>query len=794
MRTNRPCIFFLLTGLFLLTSLNAQIAFPDLRPRNGNFVRPEMDQVLSVSPPGFSWWLAAPEGEASYRLEVLSSGGRTIYEADGIAENIHVPDIVFPAGHYTWTIEAYDQSGFKKDTREFGSFSIATDAMADPWTPPADLLARVPKEHPRLLYPKDQLEVIRATLKTTRKEAYENLIRLADEYLGTEAPVEPDYDEIEDRALRALAYRVSFREMRGYHLGAMTNTALAYLMTGKKEYGETAKTILLGATEWDPNGISSILAPYGDEIGLGLVKSEALTYDWIYDLLTPEERERVEEMIVARADEMVRRLRRRNFMSHPQESHNGRLPGYLIEHALVLAEHPNAVEWLDYALKVSLTVHPHWAGRDGGWAQGLAYGNAYNAMLITPLESLRIATGKNLWQYSFYNKSPYFWVYCMSPYGEIRGFGDSYQGSAARSAVGLRGLLQFHAERMLSSDVQWWVDLLRDEQGEVPRLDPLTGLIRPSTVRAEQPADMPDDAVFRGVGWAALHSDIANPEEDLLFLFKSSPYGGVSHSYNDQNGFQILCGGKVLARPGGIRFPHSGTPYHNQYTRQTMAHNAMLVNGEGQQWGGAPYNGEIVDFESLEEVAYVCGDATSAYAGKLKKWRRHVLLLQPSVICIIDDLEAPDPSDYQWLLHSDYKLELDEDDQMFTERRNGLVMTAKMFSPIPMEFSQSNEWPVDPSEGFPEELDNEPEKVWHFKASTKGKARQFRMATIMTIERPGESVEVAIKQRGDEMISLEYPTSDAKTTLEINLDSDADHILGMKSILSSGKVETFVKP
>lgn len=281
MRTNRPSIFFLLTGLFLLTSLNAQIAFPDLRPKNGNFVRPEMDQVLSVSPPGFSWWLAAPEREASYRLEVLSSGGRTIYEADGIAENIHVPDIVFPAGHYTWTIEAYDQSGVKKDAREFGSFSIATDAMADPWTPPADLLAMVPKEHPRLLYPKDQLEVIKATLKTTRKEANENLIRLADEYLGTEAPVEPDYDEIEDRALRALAYRVSFREMRRYHLGAMTNTALAYLMTGKKEYGETAKTILLGATEWDPNGISSILAPYGDEIGLGLVNGFRCNCMWV---------------------------------------------------------------------------------------------------------------------------------------------------------------------------------------------------------------------------------------------------------------------------------------------------------------------------------------------------------------------------------------------------------------------------------------------------------------------------------------------------------------------------------
>jgi hypothetical protein len=165
--------------------------------------------------------------------------------------------------------------------------------------------------------------------------------------------------------------------MRQYHLEAMMHTALAYVMTGRKEYGETAKNLLLGATEWDTEGISSILAPYGDEVGLGLVKSEALTYDWIYDLLNKEERKCVEDMLVARADQMLRRLRKQRFLSNPQSSHNGRMPGYLLEHALALAEHPRAVEWLDFGLKAMLTVHPHWAGKDGGWAQGLAYGSAY---------------------------------------------------------------------------------------------------------------------------------------------------------------------------------------------------------------------------------------------------------------------------------------------------------------------------------------------------------------------------------------------------------------------------------
>jgi hypothetical protein len=424
-RAIHQLIFFVLAGLSWLAPAKAEIAFPDTRPDGGNFVRPENGQILDVSPPGFSWWPAALKGEVIYRLKVLSDAGQTIYEAGGLTVNVHVPDEVFHARSYTWKVEAYDESGITRDTRTFGSFTIREGAAEDPWIPASELLARVPEGHPRFLFPKEKLEEICSTLQITRKEAFDNLIKQANEYVGTEAPPEPNYDEIEDRAIRSLEYRKSFRLMRHYHLGAMTHTALAYLMTGNKNYGETAKIILLGAAEWDPEGVSSILAPHGDEVGLGLVKSQALTYDWIYELLTEEERMRLERMIVARADQMLRRLRLQHFLTQPHSSHNGRLPGYLIEHALVLAEHPRAVKWLDYSLKAFLTIHPHWAGRDGGWAQGLAYGVPYNAMMITPLESLRIATGKNVWQRSFYDKSPYFWIYCMSPIGEIKGFGDS---------------------------------------------------------------------------------------------------------------------------------------------------------------------------------------------------------------------------------------------------------------------------------------------------------------------------------------------------------------------------------
>jgi len=793
MRPTRILLLLLLSSLLTVASGKKEIKFPDTRPKGGNFVRPEAGQILDVSPPGFSWWRAAPRGEASYQLLVFSEKSDTIYARSDLQDNNHVPDRVFPAGDYTWIVEAYDDMRNKEDTRKFGSFHIQNNSAGNPWIPPGELLAKVPEGHPRLLFRRDQLDDIRSTLQTTRKEAYTDLIKQADEYLGMEAPPEPDYDQIEDRPRRRLAYFESFQLMRRYHLGAMMHTALAYLMTGREDYGETAKDILLGATQWDPEGISSILAPYGDEVGLGLVKSEALTYDWIYDLLTEDERKRVEEMMVARADQMVRRLRKQKFLSNPQSSHNGRMPGYLVEHAMALAEHPRAVEWLDFGLKAMLTVHPHWAGQDGGWAQGLAYGSAYNTMFITPLESLRLATGVNVWQRSFFDKSPYFYMYCMSPIGEIMGFGDSYNYPAARRAGQLRTLLQFHAERMQSPEVQWWINLLRDEEGQPASLRAIPGMINPARIKPEKPSSFPNDAVFRGVGWASLHSDIASPEEDLMVVFKSSPYGGVSHSYNDQNSFQILCGGTVLARSGGLRWPHHGSPFHTRYSQQTLAQNAILVNGKGQLRGGAPNSGEIVDFESLQQVGYVCGEAEQAYGEMLIGWRRHVILLRPSLICIIDDLEAPEASEYQWLMHANEELSLNQKAQSFTQQREDLVMTTKFFATEKLQFSQTNDWPVDPRTGYPESLENVPEKLWHFKASSDAPVKRFRIATVMTVERSGQPVDATITNQDNQTIKVAFLSDGTRTDLKINLSFDSDHILEAESILSDGKMQSLNK-
>ncbi|MEX0324279.1 MAG: DUF4962 domain-containing protein [Puniceicoccaceae bacterium] len=767
------CLAVLCT-LILPASLNAIEGFPEERPSNGSYQRPREGQVMEISPPGFCWWRAGKRDQVYYVLRVQTEGGKQVYKSSPLRDPVHVPETVFKPGAYKWTVDAVDKKGKVLDTRAFASFSIRDGFFEQPWIAPAKLLARVPGKHPRLLFPADQLDDIRATLGTTRREAFENLRKAADSALKLSAPEEPDYDEIEDPAVRRMAYKETFARLRGYHQRGMDPLALMYLLSGDKKYGLKAKEILLGATEWDPEGISSILAPYGDEVGLSIVRSEAHTYDWIYDLLSPEERKTVRKMLIARADQMLRRLEKRDYLQKPSESHNGRLPGYLIEHAIVLAEEPRAEVWMDYAMRTVMTCFPHWAGSDGGWAEGISYGLAYNTTYLVPYESLRIATDFNLWKRPFYNNVRNFFMYCISPIGDIKPFGDTEHAPVSASAGGIRSLLQFHANLFDDPTVRWWVDHLRSSDGKVATISGTQALILPDTIQPKVPDSLSNDAAFFGVGWAALHSNIMEPEEDLFLLFKSSPYGGVSHSHADQNSFALMKGGKSLFIPGGARWPGHGSPYHKEYVQQTLAHNALLINGEGQINRDGSRGGELIDFQQTEHMSYTAGDATNCFDASVVKNIRHVIMVRPSLVIIVDEVETKQPSSIQWLLHAHNRFGLDEKKQSILSSKRPAAANVNLITQGGFQFSQTNDWLVDPKKGFPKVKLPPPEKQWHFSAETNEKSSNRRIAAIMAVYEDGKVPEYSINQADEDTLEVQARFGKDSVSVKINLDVSAE--------------------
>lgn len=769
----------------------APIEFPSERPENGSFSRPSQDEVLDISPPGFCWWRAGDRGKVFYRLRIMGPTGEGIYESHLLKHPVHVPSEVLPAGRYTWSVAAIVDGNRVVATRSPQTFTIAEDPIPMPWVAVKELLDRVPKDHPRLLFPKSELPAVRATLGTTRKDAFAALKDVADGALGLPLMDKPDfdkYDRVTEYPTRRTAYRAAYKEFTDYYHRGMTPMALMYALTGERKYGEAAKAHLLNLVDWDSDGIASLESSF-DEIGLRIDRTAAQAYDWLYDLLTDEERAAVRRMLIVHGNNMLARLRHRDFLNFAAHSHDGRLPGYLVEFSIALAEEPVAREWMEYAMKALMTVFPHWAGKDGGWAEGISYSLSYNDRFITPLQSLYMATGYDLWQKPFFRKFRYFLMYNTAPGGEILPFGDGEQKDPSDWQDSMLSILHFHALRYNDPALRGWMDSFDLGESDTDRLGAMLRMILPDTLTPVPPTDLAPDRAFWGIGWAAMHTNLADPADDLMVMFKSSPFGAVSHSHADQNSFVIMKGGKTLAMPGGRRYPQHGSPFHEEYTQHSIAHNVLLINGKGQINRDGAANGELVRLESMPHVGYVAGQARKCYGEPVESYVRHVALIRPSLILVVDDVEANEPVEIEWLMHAREKLVLDEETQRFVSRRGDEVMTARLFAVEPLEFSQTDEWPVEPKKDYPMVTAPEPARQWHFTARTKGRKKRWRIATVMTVGDGGMLARCTFRSYKKGLVEVGATFGQDEVTAKLNLGSDAEPLMEIRYKPASGDVE-----
>jgi hypothetical protein len=335
----------------------------------------------------------------------------------------------------------------------------------------------------------------------------------------------------------------------------------------------------------------------------------------------------------------------------------------------------------------------------------------------------------------------------------------------------------YYAHAFGDTGLRWWVDLLDETESETSP-DPLSNIRRMyvrDTLRPVLP-DLPPDKVFPGIGWAAFHSDITRPENDLILLFKSSPYGSASHSHCDQNSFAIMKGGKALAIPAGARYPQHGSPFHREYNRLTLAHNALLINGKGQLDRDHRAYGMITDFKSLPHIGYAAGDAQKAYGPPVRSYLRHVLMIRPSLLLIVDELEAEEPVTVDWLLHGKEKFRLDEESQQLTSLREDLRMDVLLLSEHQFRFSQTNEWPMDPKQDYPMVTEDPPAKQWHFTGHMTNPSKTIVIVALMSVNSPKSNPGlITSRELGGKPVTFAVQFKNGnKAHISINLISSAE--------------------
>jgi len=136
--------------------------------------------------------------------------------------------------------------------------------------------------------------------------------------------------------------------------------------------------------------------------------------------------------------------------------------------------------------------------------------------------------------------------------------------------------------------------------------------------------------VFPRIGWAALRSGWG--ARDHALAFTSSP-SQRDHNHYDQNHFVLNVAGEWLLTDPGYQDYRPG-PRH-EFTNGTIGHNGLLVNGKGQSKRGG---GRLTAWSVSPGFAFAAGEASDAYEGALRGWRRTIVHVSDSYYVIFDDI------------------------------------------------------------------------------------------------------------------------------------------------------------
>ncbi len=508
----------------------------------------------------------------------------------------------------------------------------------------------------------------------------------------------------------------------------MEQFAQGYLVTGDKEYAVQAKRMLLHLSEIPADAGGGLNGC--DEIPMSIMQLGPRAYDWIYAALTPDERKKIQVCFRERGNRMWKHIGEGRIV--PVNSHKGRMLGFMGEAGIVFwNEFPEAETWMIKTAELVAGDYPKWGGDDGGWAEGPGYWSWYMAHMVNYLYSLYNLIGYNdTLDKPFFKNTTYFGIYC-SPLSLPRApFGDAAEKNTCivKSSNAL-----FFANIYKNPFFLWYskqcnrrlsfYELLREPGG------------RRNVLSQESPDLLPQAKLFESIGWVAMHSKLGNPFDDVFMLFKSSPYGGQSHSHADQNSFVLSAYNMPLTIASGY-YNCYGSPHHYGWTRTTKANNTILVNNQGQhpRKGKANVDAFITDGDG-SGLTYALGNARGVYDGKLSRALRHVIKLDATNFVLIDEMTAPVPANFSWLLHSLNKMELTPESNSLTVHNGEANCLVKLNSIQGLQFFRNDTFTPPPTMagGFSTRKKKTCPNQWHFRADTRSKSSNCTITAILNV-------------------------------------------------------------
>jgi hypothetical protein len=514
------------------------------------------------------------------------------------------------------------------------------------------------EHHPRMLIGKGRLEQIRERLKFGRgPELLRRFLAECDDWIDPESK---NYYNPKEYTL----------EMDRYEVLIPSLLCLASQLTGDGKYAVRAGKIVRAYAEY--LGYHNV-AHFMGKIAYsgGTVRMMALAYDWGYEWFTPEERAAVREGLMELAAGIFAQLENRQTRMMWICNWNSMGIASMGHAALAIAGEVSAPVqlWKDRAERLAGEYLNFAAGRDGGFHEGGAYFFYGVQHIVVFAESLRTATGRDIFSGSSMTKTMDYMNYLTMPWG--REMMPVKYGSPGGGNPANRHVIAIYRDRVGGDSVEFlWQNLYNDDK--YPPWCQLFSLLwfKPDQPPVSDPG-LPLGKWLRDIGTVAFRTGWQ--KDDLAGVFFAHNPKLMAHDQLDRGQYLLYgYGGRWAIDNGGRQLRNSA---HRD------AHNLVTVDGvtEMQQTGNNFHvDSYLRNFAHADSAATVASaDLTASYQysydwdmgivdSKREKrakdrfdsaWRHLAFMREentPPYLLVYDELKKDnDEHEYIWNFHTD---------------------------------------------------------------------------------------------------------------------------------------------
>lgn len=563
--------------------------------------------------------------------------------------------------------------------------------------PENEILATLRPEHPRLIGLAPDLQRVKKMIGQHPRaaEIYRSVRKEADRCLA-EKPV----------VHRLIGPRLLDQSRRC--LGRVYTLATAYRVEGDRRYADRAIREMLAAAafpDWNPSHFLDTAE---------MTHALAIGYDWLYEVLTPQERTALRKAIVDKGLREAETIyRKRGWWSTSRYNWNQVCNGGITLGALAVAEdHRQLAAYLVHQAVQSVRSAMAEFAPDGAWAEGPGYWNyatSYNVFMLAALDSA-LGTDFGLSRSAGFSSTGEFRIHLVTPARLAFAFADA--GSRMGQAPQMfwlarkfdRPLYAWHERELVGGSSAlhlWWFD-----------------------PRGEPPDGFPTDRHFRRVDVVMMRSRWNDP--DAVFVGLKAGDNRVNHSHLELGNFLLEAAGQRWAVELGAdnyNLPgYFGDMRWTYYRLGTAGHNTLLIDSQNQNPKAvAP----IVAFLSTPQRAHAVADLSAAYAGQARKLLRGVALIDRRQVLIQDEIEQPAGSQITWQMHTRATIRLDGPRAVLSQ--GGKRLVARILAPSGAIFATGAAQAPPPQAQQPD--------VTKLIVNLPGSAERIRLAILFT---PGQ--------------------------------------------------------